>query len=328
MDAATRLLYKMTLIREFENILSEEKLLRNIYGMVHCCNGQEAVAVGVCSALQKDDYIVTNHRPHGHAIAKGANINALMAEIYGKKSGTNCGKGGSMHVIDKECGIIAATGIVGSGIPVACGAAFSSKYKGDGKVTCVFLGDGAANEGTFYESLNLAAIWKLPIIFVVEDNGVAVTTMTDCTSACRDYTKVAKAFDIKTRNLNGQDVEEMYVNTSMIVEAVRENSEPYLIQAKTIRFREHAEGSYYLNMRKSGYRDLDKLTYDEENLCPIRLYYDKLLTQEKITKSEYEEMRREIEENVKRALEFANNSELPSVESVFDYVFKEKYDAN
>ena len=170
------LLETMIRVRCFEEAVIEKKEAGLILGPIHTTIGQEAVDVGVCSALLSDDYILGTHRSHGYMIGKGANINTMMAEIYGKKTGTNGGKGGSMHVSDKSIGSLGASSIVGSGIPVACGAGFASKYKKDKKVTCVFFGDGAAHEGTFHESLNLASVWKLPIIFLLKNNGLAVTT--------------------------------------------------------------------------------------------------------------------------------------------------------
>lgn len=323
-DKSKEFLYNMLLIREFEKVVSEYKMDNKIYGMVHCCIGQEAIAVGMCSALKKDDYIISNHRPHGHAIAKGADLRPMMAEIFGKETGSNGGKGGSMHITDANCGFITATGIVGSGIPVACGAAFASKYKQDNRVTCVFMGDGAANEGTFYESLNLAAKWELPIFFVVEDNGLAVTTLTDNTSACREYKKIAEAFGINATIVNGQDVEEVYELAREALIEVRSGKGPYLVHAKTIRFREHAEGSYYWNLRESGYRNVDQLHDDELRQCPITNYVKELIKRNVLGDNEYEDLLSTAKEEVNKALEYALNSPDPNIKSAFKNVYKEE----
>ncbi|MGC9494624.1 thiamine pyrophosphate-dependent enzyme, partial [Vibrio genomosp. F10] len=152
------LLTKMIRVRCFEEVVTEKKEENVILGPVHTTIGQEATDVGVCSALSQSDYIIGTHRSHGYMVAKGTDLNAMMAEIYGKSTGTNGGKGGSMHVSDISNGSLGASGIVGSGMPLACGSGFASKYKKDGKITCVFFGDGAAHEGTFHESLNLAAV--------------------------------------------------------------------------------------------------------------------------------------------------------------------------
>lgn len=317
------LLYKMVLIRAFENRLSQMKMQKEIYGMVHCACGQEAIAVGACAALQKDDYIVSTHRPHGHAIAKGVDINKVMAELLGKEAGTNNGKGGSMHIMDQELGFIMSTGIVGSGIPVACGAAFASKYKKDGKVTCVFFGDGAANEGVFHECLNISVIWGLPIIFLIEDNGLAVTTQTKNTSACLDYTVLANAYGMEGKLVDGQDVENVYKVVKDAVKYVRENSLPMLIQAKTLRFNEHAEGEYYWNIRKTGYRDLIELEKNREMKCPIQLYYKKLLKCGLIMENLLEEFEKKAYMEVKESLEYASELSESKVEKAFQDVYKE-----
>lgn len=317
------LLYKMILIRTFENKLSQMKMQRQIYGMVHCACGQEAIAVGTCAALQRDDYIVSTHRPHGHAIAKGVDINKIMAELLGKDDGTNGGKGGSMHIVGQEQGLIMSTGIVGSGIPVACGSAFASKYKKDGRVTCVFLGDGAANEGVLHECLNISVIWGLPIIFLIEDNGLAVTTQTKNTSACLDYTILANAYGMKAKLADGQDVESVYGIIKDALKYVREKSMPMLIQAKTLRFNEHAEGEYYWNIRKTEYRNLTELEVDKKAKCPIQIYYKKLskcgIISEKILKEFEEKAYREVQES----LEYASNLSRPEVEKAFQHVYKE-----
>ena len=317
------LLYKMILIRSFENFLSKLKLDGKIYGMVHCDTGQEAVAVGICSALKRTDYIISTHRPHGHAIAKGVPINQIMAEIMGKTTGTNHGKGGSMHICDLEHGLVTSTGIVGSGMPVACGAAFASKYLKTQNVTCVFLGDGAANEGTFYESLNLAAIWKLPIIFVLENNGLAVTTLTKNTSSCRDYTKLASALGMKAVSVDGQDVEAVYKCAQEIIEYTRTQSFPALIQANTIRFNEHAEGDWYLKIRETHYRDIDEHTKNLRENCPIKNYEDILEKRKVINNLDVKNIWDNTDEEVKKSFEFAMNSPDPNPEDAYTNVYVE-----
>ncbi|KAI4444744.1 thiamine pyrophosphate-dependent dehydrogenase E1 component subunit alpha [Schaedlerella arabinosiphila] len=317
------LLYRMILIREFENAVSKYKLNKMIYGSAHCYNGEEAIAVGICSALKKKDYIISNHRPHGHAIAKGIEIKYMMAEIFGKEGGTNRGKGGSMHVNDASIGMIASTGIVGSGIPVACGAAFSAKYKKDGKIACVFFGDGAANEGTLHESLNLAAKWQLPLIFVLEDNGLAVTTNTRNTSACNDYVAMAKAYGMAGYHVDGQDVEQIYTLAKSVVKIARNNGTPSLIQAHTIRFNEHAEGGYYLKMRDKKYRDYRTLENEKEIRCPIELYKNKLLESGKLTQEINKKLFLKAEEEVKHCIEFALDSPDPEKSIAYRNVFVE-----
>ena len=322
-DVRKRLLHKLLLIREFENTLSSHKMQNDIYGMVHCAHGQEAIAVGICDVLEPLDYIVSNHRPHAHAIAKGVDVKYIMAEVYGKETGTNGGKGGSMHIMDPSKGMLISTGIGGSGIPVACGVAFSAKYYGNNKITCVFMGDGSANEGVFYESLNLAAKWSLPIIFVIEDNGLAVTTYTDDTSACRDYIQLANAFGIEGKKINGQDVEDVYHLAERIVEKVRIEKRPYLIQAKTYRFHEHAEGKYYLEKR-TRYRNVDKLNEEEREQCPIKRYKALLMEQGLLSEDMYLKMQADVHAEVKAAMEFAVTSPQVNSKHAFMDVYVEE----
>lgn len=317
------MLYKMILIREFENTISKYKFNGKIYGSVHCCNGQEAVAVGVCSALKKRDYVVTNHRPHGHIIAKGAPIKSLMAEIFGKSTGCNGGKGGSMHLNSAEFGVTMASAIVGSGIPVACGNAFSSKYKKDKKVTVVFFGDGSANEGVLHECLNLASIWNLPIVFVLEDNDLAITVQTKNTSSCKSYVELAKYYGIKGSVVDGQDIEKIYNESLIATEMVREQSCPFFIYAKTYRFQEHAEGQFYLRMRQTNYRDNSEIDRIIMSKCPIKLFVAKLFKNGKITKFQFQNLCSKAIDEIQSGLDYAFASVEPSIHCAFENVFAE-----
>lgn len=320
-DLSIQLLYRMMLIRKFESIVGEYKLKRQIYGMAHACNGQEAIAVGVCAALKKNDYVISNHRPHGHAIAKGVDISKIMAEIFGKVTGTNGGKGGSMHISDSSVGFLPSTGIVGSGIPVACGAAFASKFKDEKLISCVFFGDGAANEGVLHECLNFASIWKLPVLFVLEDNGLAVTTHTRDTSACTDYTILASAYGICATSVDGQDVEAVYETTMNAVDYIRRKYSPMFIQAKTHRFNEHAEGEYYLKLRETHYRDNDTLTEQIERDCPIKRYIEILQKRNVITQNQILEIEWKVDEIINKSLDFALNSPVPYKESAYKNIY-------
>ena len=321
-DQALSMLYRMILIREFEETVSKYKMQRQIYGMAHCCQGEEAVAVGVCEALETDDYIISNHRPHGHAIAKGLDLRKIMAEIFGRATGTNAGKGGSMHINDKQKGMITATGIVGSGLPVACGAAFASKYQKDGRVTCVFFGDGAANEGVFHECMNLAAIYKLPIVFVLENNGLAVTTQTKNTSSCTDYTRLATVYGLHTALVDGQDVEAIWRATVEAVEMARDGQAPSLIQAQTIRFQEHAEGEWYQRMIATDYRDYEALKKEKIERCPIHLYSQELIRRGFVTDCQLVRMYKRAQEAVRDSVDFALASPEPAPSSAFEFVYR------
>jgi pyruvate dehydrogenase E1 component alpha subunit len=320
-DKKISCLKKMIKIRCFEEKVTEYKLCGKIPGPLHCCTGQEAVSVGVCSALSEHDYIVGNHRSHGYMIAKGANINLLMAEIFGKSTGTNGGKGGSMHVSDISIGSLGASAIVGSGLPIACGAAFASMYKNEGKVACVFFGDGAVNEGTFPECMNLASIWKLPVIFLLENNGVAVTTVLDQVSASRELYYRANPYGIKSKLIDGQNVEDVYCAVKEAISTISKGKGAVLIEAKTYRFNEHQEGPAYARMSSAGYRDKKEVDYWIENKDPIKLYSKKLLEEKIITNSDIEDIYANEKNGIEIAIAFAIESSLPGNEEAYKNVF-------
>jgi len=320
-DEKISLLRKMIRIRCFEEKTSEYKLNGKIMGPLHCCIGQEAVAVGVCSALSAQDYIVGNHRSHGHMIAKGARINLLMAEIFGKSTGTNGGKGGSMHISDVAVGSLGSSGIVGSGLPIACGAAFASKYKNEGKIACVFFGDGAANEGTFHECMNLASIWKLPVIFLIENNGVAVTTVLNQVSPSLDLYQRGQSYGIISKQVDGQNVEEVYNAVKQAIDSINEGKGAVLIEVKTCRFREHQEGPAYARMASTGYRDNNEVNNWISCRDPIKLFSNKLVAENIITTDEIGLIYEEENKNMENAIAFAENSSFPNNEDAYRNVF-------
>lgn len=315
------LLRTMILIREFENFVGAAKYRNEIIGQVHCCTGQEAIVVGTCTALEKNDYVISNHRSHGHVLAKGADLNAVMAEMYGKATGTNGGKGGSMHIFDKEVGSICTTAIVGSGLPIGCGSAFASKFKKDGKVTVVFLGDGATNEGTFGECMNLASTLKLPIIFLVENNGIAITTHLHKVTLQTDIYQRAKAFGINSVQIDGQDVEEVYNTVKVAVESIKKGDGPKFIEIKTNRFCEHFEGAHFEKIAKLGYRDTLKIEELKISSDPIVTYLNKLLNFNLLTNDDFERIVKEEKEKVKKAFQFALESPLPSKDQAYTNIF-------
>ena len=315
------LLRLMIRIRCFEEKVVEYKTDNKIAGPVHTRIGEEAIDAGVCSALSRQDYIVGNFRSHGHMIAKGANINCLMAEIFGKKTGTNGGKGGSMHVSDPSIGSLGASAIVGSGLGIACGAAFASLYKNEGKIACVFFGDGAANEGIFFECMNLASAWKLPVIFLLENNGFAITTPLEQVSVSKDLYHRAEPFGITSKQIDGQNVEEVYDNVELAISNIKEGRGPVLIEAKTLRFHEHQEGPYYAKLANVGYRDKQEVDYWIENRDPIKLFSKKLIVENIITADELEHIYTEEEHNVDNAIEYADTSSFPSNKDAYSNVF-------
>ncbi len=215
-------LKKMIVIRKFEEKVRELFSLGLIRGSTHVYIGEEAVAVGACGALKADDYIVSTHRAHGHCLAKGGKLNPMMAELLGKETGYCKGKGGSMHIADFDSGNLGAVGIVGSGLPIAIGAALSSKILKEGKVTISFFGDGASNNGTFHECLNLASIWKLPVVFICENNLYAITVSSVRSTSVKNIADRAKGYSIPGAVVNGNDIEEVLRVTRDAVRLARD----------------------------------------------------------------------------------------------------------
>ena len=232
----------MMRIRFFENKLIECQKAGEIVGALHTYTGEEGVAVGACVALNDDDYIAGNHRSHGHPIAKGGDINKAMAEIFGKEDGYCKGKGGSMHLADFSIGILGESGIVASSVPVATGAALTSKLQNKNFVSLVFFGDGASNQGACHESMNLAALWKLPVIFVCENNQFAVTTSYKDSVSVDHVSDRASAYGMPGVLVDGQDVVAMYEATEQAVIRARSGEGPTLIEGLTYRYEDHSLG--------------------------------------------------------------------------------------
>jgi acetoin:2,6-dichlorophenolindophenol oxidoreductase subunit alpha len=285
----------MIRIRLFEEKVTELKLKGLISGPVHTCIGQEAVCAGVCLALSKEDFLIGNHRSHGHLIAKGTDVKSLMSQIFK-------GFGASMHVKDISIGVICSTAIVGSGLPLACGIAFASKFNKGNNITCVFFGDGAVNEGVFYESINLASIWHLPVLFILENNGVAVTTLFENT---KNLIHRADAFEINQQLIDGQYVDDVFNATTRAIEAIKRNNRPAIIEAKTFRFHEHQEGVTYEKMKDTNYRDNDIVRFWQENKDPIQLYISKIIREDFIKDYEVRKIYLEENELINEAVEFA-----------------------
>jgi pyruvate dehydrogenase E1 component alpha subunit len=316
-----QMLRLMIRIREFEKVVGHLKLEGKILGQLHSCIGQEALVVGTCLALDKSDYVISNHRSHGHLIAKGGDLNSIMAEIFGKATGTNGGKGGSMHLFDKEIGAICTTAIVGSGLPIGCGTALASKTLNENKISCVFFGDGASNEGVFSESLNISSLWKLPVLFLLENNGVAITTLIKDSTRNDNISDRALSFNIKSYTIDGQNVESVYETVFNAVELIRSGSGPIFIEGITFRYNEHAEGAHYLKMKDVGYRNNDEITQQMEFNDPIRSYLDVLIRKKIIDNEKFEKILFEEQSLIDRALKYAETSPLPLEEEVYKNIF-------
>ncbi|MCH2492742.1 MAG: thiamine pyrophosphate-dependent dehydrogenase E1 component subunit alpha [Gammaproteobacteria bacterium] len=313
-----QMLRTMQLIRRFEERASRDYLDDKIYGVVHCYIGEEAVAVGVCSALREDDQIISTHRGHGHCIAKGADINRMMAELYGRETGYCKGKGGSMHIADFDIGMLGANGIVAGGIPIITGAAFAAQLRGAGSVAVCFFGDGASNAGSFHESINIAASWNLPIIYVCENNLWAVNTPSKASMPIDDIATRATAYGIPGIVVDGNDVLAVREVATEAVDRARNGEGPSLIECKTYRHRRHTERATQPDARPHN----EVSEWMEKD--PIDRLKMALNTQQgQLTDSEWEAMDQEIIKLVDTAVTFAATSPFPPVEAAGEDVFAE-----
>ncbi|AOF94940.1 thiamine pyrophosphate-dependent dehydrogenase E1 component subunit alpha [Sphingobium sp. SA2] len=308
---------RMLRIRHFEDKAEAIHAAGEIPGALHTYAGQEASGVGACIALRNDDYMVGTHRSHGHPIAKGAKLRPLMAELLGKATGICKGKGGSMHLSDFSVGSLGETSIVGSGIPVAAGAALGSKLQGNDRVALCFFGDGATNEGAFHEGMNLAAVWKLPAIFVCENNGYAVSTPASAAVPVKDIAERAKAYAMPAIIVDGQDVDAVEAAVTEAVERARTGGGPTLVETKTYRYADHA-----VNM---GRILLDRGTEVDEwrKRDPLTLYRARLL-EAGVTAAILDSMEQEVADEVADALQFARDSAYPEQADAFDDVFVDR----
>ncbi|MFZ5705319.1 MAG: thiamine pyrophosphate-dependent dehydrogenase E1 component subunit alpha [Pseudomonadota bacterium] len=308
---------RMQRIRQFEDLAEAIHAQGEIPGALHTYAGQEASGVGACMALNTEDYMVGTHRSHGHPIAKGAKLRPLMAELLGKATGICKGKGGSMHLSDFSVGSLGETSIVGSGVPVAAGAALGSKMQGNGRVALCFFGDGATNEGAFHEGMNIAAIWKLPAIFVCENNGYAVSTPASVAVPVKDIAERAKAYGMPSIIVDGQDVDAVEAAVAEAVERARTGGGPTFVETKTYRYADHA-----VNM---GRILLDRGAEVDEwrERDPLKLYRAKLIAAGTAADI-LDRIEKEVADEVADALQFARDSAYPTQEEAFDDVFVDR----
>lgn len=298
---------QMVRIRNFEERVKDLFAAGEMPGFVHLYLGQEAIASGVCATLNDDDYITSTHRGHGHIIAKGGELSKMMAELYGKVTGYNKGKGGSMHIACPELGILGANGIVSCGIPIATGAALSAKYRNSSQVTVCFFGDGASNEGAFHESLNAASAFDLPIVYVCENNLYAVGTRQSKVRKIEDIADRAPSYSMPGVVVDGNDVVAVYEVAKESVERARAGEGPTLVECKTYRWRTHFEGE------PDTYRPPEEVAAwrAREPIAPFR----KMLIDQKIFKQKDLDLIDEaVIEDLDQAVEFARNSPLPQPE--------------
>ena len=313
---------RMVRIRKFEERGTLLYTAGQIPGAYHASIGQEATIVGACMAVGVDDAMTGTHRSHGHPIGKGADLKPLMAELMGKETGICKGRGGSMHLADNSVGIIGESAIVGGGIPLATGVGLSAKVRGTTQVCLCFFGDGAVNQGTFHESLNMASLWKLPVIYLCENNRYAVTTSLASSHGQVDIAKRADAYGLPGVMVDGQDVETVYEVTCQAVARARDGNGPTLIEARTYRFDEHQVG---LICPGESYRSADEVEYHKAHRDPVALYRRFLLT-EGFTESELKSIEDEVSSAVEAAVQFAESSAPPDLTTLHDYMYSNPID--
>jgi len=306
----------MSRVRRFEERARQEYRKGALPGMLHLSVGEEAVSVGACAALEPGDSVTSNHRGHGHCIARGGDVRRMFAELFGKATGYCGGKGGSMHIADPALGIIGANGIVGGGLPIATGCGLASRLRGDDRVTLCFFGDGASNQGSFHESLNLAALWKLPVIYVCENNLYAVSTRQNRAQAITDIASRATGYGMPGVVVDGQDVCAVHDTVGEAVGRARVGTGPTLVEAKTYRWYGHCEADppttfYRTKEEEASWRLRD----------PLVLLRDRLLAASLATEAEMDLWDAEEEQLVQEAVRFARESPDPAVSSAAEGVY-------
>ncbi|MAG34004.1 MAG: dehydrogenase [Deltaproteobacteria bacterium] len=297
---------RMLRIRLFEEEARRLKDEGTVDGPVHCATGQEATVVGACLALRDSDTLTGTHRSHGHPIAKGAALDPLMAELLGRRDGICRGQGGSMHLADFGVGSLGEAGIVGAGIPVATGAGLSARVRGTDGVCLCFFGDGASNQGTFHESLNMASVWKLPVVYLCENNLYAATTPLEAATSVQDIALRAQGYGMPSEIVDGQDVRSVYAAVARAVERARAGGGPTLVEAKTYRYCEHADGEGI----PGGYRDASEIERWLER-DPLALHREQMLAEGEVERAQLEALEKEVRVEVDHAVRFAHASPAP-----------------
>lgn len=296
---------QMLRIRYFEKKVEEKFFAGDIPGFVHLYLGEEAIAVGACETLNTSDYITSTHRGHGHAIAKGAKVDRCMAEIFGKKTGYCKGKGGSMHIADFGVGMLGANGVVGGGFNLAVGAALSAQLNSTGQVAVCFFGDGASNRGTFHEALNMAAAWKLPVVFLCENNEWASTTPAEEVTSVKDISVRAAGYSMPSAIVKGNDIFAVNETVKEAVERARKGEGPTLVEAKTYRVGGHFVGD------PERYRTKDEVAKNAEAHDPFQVFIQRVLQEGWLSQEELQAIESEVKQEVEDALLFALNSPYP-----------------
>jgi pyruvate dehydrogenase E1 component alpha subunit len=318
-DQLTELYRQMLLIRRFEEKSAEAYVAGKIGGFCHLYIGQEAVGVGAISAIRKDDYVLASYREHGLALAKGMSARAIMAELFGKATGCSKGKGGSMHMFDKSLGFLGGHAIVGGQIPLATGTAFATKYQGTDQVTLCFFGEAAVNQGAFHESLNMAQLWKLPCIYICENNQYGMGTSLARAMSLRDISKKACAYEMASEFVDGMDVLAVHEATMRAVERARQDYLPTLLEIRTYRFMGHSmsdPGNYRTRAEIEKYQERD----------PIKLFSASLIEEKIADQKLLDEIDRKVRDEVEDSLRFAEESPLPDAQELYTDVYANPID--
>jgi len=308
------LLGRMCLIRRFEEEAGRQYQRAKAGGFLHLAIGEEATIVGTTSVMRDDDYLIGTYRTHGHALARGTPADKVMAELFGKETGTSGGRGGSMHIFDAERRFMGGYGIVGGNLPLAAGLGLASQYKGEDSVTVCMFGDGASNTGNFGETMNLAALWELPVVFLVENNLYGMGTAIERHSAVTDLSRKASGYGIEGERIDGMDVLEVRERVRAHLEEVREKGRPSLVEAFTYRYRGHSAADPEV------YRDKSEVE-EWQQKDPIETFIKGCLENGVLSEDDVEAARREADQTVEAAVEFADSSPEPPLESLYEELY-------
>lgn len=310
-----KMYYDMLLIRRFEEKSAQMYQMGKISGFCHLYVGQEAVAVGATAAIKDDDYVITAYRDHGHCLARGTDPNVVMAELYGKGTGCSKGKGGSMHLFDVERNFLGGFGIVGGHIPLALGYAFASRYKNENRVILCFFGDGAVAQGSFHESLNLAALWNLPVVFICENNLYGMGTYYKRALAHNNIFEQAPAYEVAGYYAEGNNVFDVYQKVKEAVDLARKERKPTLIEARTYRYRGHSMSDPAL------YRTKEEVENYKKSKDCLLLYKEDLLEGKVLKEEDFKKMDDKVKKVVAEAVEFSEKSPEPPLDSLYEDIY-------
>lgn len=315
-DKSLHLLKQMIRIRQLEEKAYELYTQEKIRGFLHLYDGEEAVAVGVIENLLKDDAIIATYREHGHALARGVSMNSIMAELYGKEEGCSGGRGGSMHLYDKKTNFMGGSAIVGNGLPMAVGVGMAFKRQKKESIACCFFGEGAVDEGEFHESLNLASLWDLPVLFVCENNLYSMGMPFELAEAETNLVKKAEAYNVKGTSVDGMDVMVVLTAADKAIKYVRKEQRPYFLECQTYRYRAHSMFDPERYRAKQEIKEWKKKD-------PIATFRDQLKNEQLLTDEEFREINEQVGREVKTAVEFAEEGTDEPVENLKKYVYSD-----